>query len=251
MIFKLKGKGLWKTLTTENAPIEPKKAAYDKKVAEQNKQVKKRSSDPNLLDKASKKSTPQKNEKEKKKRSVGLSSLDAEEFEANKAIVYTTEEEDTDQEKVADQEETEIEVTKTIYFVKSQSVEKQSLLRWIGDSGTTKHMGANKSYFTEIRPIPNKTYIKVGNGTKIEDEEVGDVILHLMVKELDKPPRYRKVIVRDVLFVPKLMKNLLSISQFGDLGITTTFKGRRSDNEPLRGTFFNSRTNQVVATSTL
>lgn len=213
-----------------------KRTAYE---AKRNQTLKKRSSEGDLLDKAAK-------DKKKKvsKRSVGVSELDIEELKMV-SVTEVSDEEEMAQAASRSPEEEEI------YYVKKKSLMIQSLVAWLADSGCTKHMAANKSYFHAMRPLQRPTYVRVGNGEKISAEAIGDVVIHLCVKEKGIKT-IRKVIIREVLYVPKLMTNLLSIRELGEVGISTTFQGRvKNDKGPLRGSLFDQDTNRTLATANL
>lgn len=231
-----------------------KKAAYDKKRAagaSTPPSVKKRPSDSNLLEKATKSA---KTEKKQSKRPIALPSLDTEDFESNNMAEVWTDSDNSDEEEDASETHSQdanfmSSEEEDVYFVRRRNI-NQSFLKWLSDSGCTKHMAANRQYFVELKPIDKPTFVKVGNGAKIVAEGIGNVVLDLIIDEKGQTPRTRRALIKDVLYVPGLMTNLLSIRQFAELGISTTFEGRSGDG-PLKGKLFSTENNKTLATVTL
>ena len=79
-----------------------------------------------------------------------------------------------------------------------------SLKEWILDSGASYHMGSSKEYFSSLKQskVP---HIFVGDDTKMDVEEKGNV-------EMENGE------FQNVLYVPNLSSNLLSIYQITHLG---------------------------------
>ena len=75
---------------------------------------------------------------------------------------------------------------------------------WIIDSGTTHHMGASKRYFSSMTQL-EVPYIFVGDDTKVEVEGKGEVEMN-------------NEMFKDVLYVPNLTSNLLSVYQMTHYG---------------------------------
>lgn len=67
---------------------------------------------------------------------------------------------------------------------------------WVLDPGATSHMTSNPNYFTRIHKKGG--YAKIGDGSRIKIEGVGDVRL--------MPESGKAVILRDCLYVPSLGK---------------------------------------------
>lgn len=213
------------------------KAEYDKKKAEADKTVWKRPSEGNLLQPEKKKIQGKKPLDMSKLEEFGLmavDSLEEEEESEDGELILTNEWED-------------------VYYLSREAVKKQSLTDWVADLGTSKMMAANKAYFVTLQKPSKDTFIQVGNGAKIRVKGIGSVRLNLALLEEGLPKRYRNVVVHEVLFAPKLMTNLLPISDLARLGISTTFEGvnLKAPTKPLRARFFMKETNQTVATATL
>ena len=74
---------------------------------------------------------------------------------------------------------------------------------WIIDSGATHHMSHKHEWFTNLdRSSHNK--VKIGNGALMEVKGKGDVVIHT-TKGIKT--------IHDVLYVPSLCENLLSVGQ--------------------------------------
>ena len=87
---------------------------------------------------------------------------------------------------------------------KALMVSSSSLGEWILDSGASYHMGSSKENISSLKQskVP---HIFVGDDTKIKFEGKGQV-------EMENGE------FKDVLYVPKISSNLLSIYQITDLG---------------------------------
>jgi len=90
---------------------------------------------------------------------------------------------------------------------------------WYIDSGATSHMTNDRSFFTEFRETGNKT-ITVANGQHMKSEGVGDGYLHCKVSDMTN-----KIPVKDVLYVPTLNSNLLSVKKLTKQGNVVKFEG--------------------------
>ncbi|CAH2100383.1 unnamed protein product [Euphydryas editha] len=83
---------------------------------------------------------------------------------------------------------------------------------WFVDSGATAHMCNNKDYFINFRP--NHSKITVANNEELECIGTGDIHLNINGK-------VHKLC--NVLFVPKLSTNLISVSKLIDNNFNVTF----------------------------
>ena len=85
---------------------------------------------------------------------------------------------------------------------------------WLIDSGCTRHMSNDKSIFKEL----DESYIskvRIGNGDCIDVKGKGDVVINTSsgIK-----------IINDVLYVPEINQNLLSVGQLLEKGFSVNFK---------------------------
>jgi hypothetical protein len=77
---------------------------------------------------------------------------------------------------------------------------------WILDSGASKHFCGNKGYFFNLKPIL-PIIIRMGNSA-IEANQAEDVILTVFNGEISNT-----LLLHDVLFVPEISANLISVSK--------------------------------------
>ena len=104
---------------------------------------------------------------------------------------------------------------------------------WFIDSGASAHMTMSDSNFIGVRE-PNNNKIIIGDNTQLEVKSTGDVNLQL--------PK-ETVTVRDVLCIPNICANLLSVSKVAKNGNTLIF-----DRESCR---IYDEQNQLMATAPL
>lgn len=82
------------------------------------------------------------------------------------------------------------------------------------DSGATNHMSGNKNCFTNLKTNKNLGTVTVADGSAVKIEGTGDVqILH----------SGNSVILKDVLYVPQITVNLISIFALQNKGAIVTF----------------------------
>lgn len=185
-------------------------------------------------DKPDNKDKDKKRETQKRKKSTAIDLLDDE------ACMVTGPETlmDSQDEEESDQDE--------VYQITDKHV--KSLVDWYCDSATTRHMGANKQYFINLRAPSRPMYVKVGNGAKIPVLGVGTVQLPLVLQNGNEI-NIQKANLKDVLYVPDLMANLLSIRIFAEHNIGTNFNPKGSKGGPLTGYFH--RNGKTIMTTTL
>ena len=85
---------------------------------------------------------------------------------------------------------------------------------WILDSGASSHMTHDKSALQDFRSLKIASRITFGNGDQGMAEGKGDIVLHTPCG---------KATLRDVLYVPTLVTNLLSVSTAMDRGTDVKF----------------------------
>ena len=80
---------------------------------------------------------------------------------------------------------------------------------WIIDSGATSHMCMDKKWYAgELKQLKEPELIKVGDGSFIECNSVGDIELDMKIGD-----NFRNCKLHDVLFVPDLSYNLISVAK--------------------------------------
>ena len=90
---------------------------------------------------------------------------------------------------------------------------------WIVDSGATSHICNNKDLFVELFPLKHPMIIKLGDGHTLTANARGVVKLRAWYSQ----QRYRKCSVTDVLYVPELSYNLLSVPKVVEKGNKVNF----------------------------
>ncbi|CAH9134446.1 unnamed protein product [Cuscuta epithymum] len=85
---------------------------------------------------------------------------------------------------------------------------------WYIDSGCSNHMTSNETIFHEL-DTSIKTKVKMGNGELVEAKGKGTIVI-----DTKKGTRY----IRNVLLVPRLAQNLLSVGQMMESGYALHFE---------------------------
>lgn len=98
-------------------------------------------------------------------------------------------------------------------FLMHSSIVKDRKNIWCLDSGATSHMCCDKTKFSNISE--NNTTIMLAADKSVEPPGVGTVVLHT---------ENRKITMRDVLYVPSLNMNFVSISKAAKYGHHTKFE---------------------------
>lgn len=89
---------------------------------------------------------------------------------------------------------------------------------WIIDSGCTSHMTFNKDYFIDFKPIKGRVYL-AGRNNVVESKGIGSI----KVKVQNDKDITKYVIIYDVVYVPDLRNNLLSIMKLMNRGLRVNF----------------------------
>ena len=90
---------------------------------------------------------------------------------------------------------------------------------WIVDSGATCHMCNNSKCFVDLRDLEQPQEISLGDGHTVKANKCGAVMLQMKLPGNE----IKKCKLHDVLYVPALTYNLLSISRATKSGKTTEF----------------------------
>lgn len=107
------------------------------------------------------------------------------------------------------------ESNESFLFIATESVVKG----WILDSGATSHMCRTRNKFMEVSEVPEQK-VHLANGQTVEVAGKGTVELLVQVGEKE-----HKVVLRDVLFVPELEVDLISVGRLIKLGYLVNFTG--------------------------
>ena len=85
---------------------------------------------------------------------------------------------------------------------------------WYVDSGCTSHMAKDESLFSSL-DRNDRTRVKLGNGNVLQASGKGNVLIHT---------NSGTKVIHDVLFIPDLDQNLLSVAQLLKRGYSLSFK---------------------------
>jgi hypothetical protein len=100
------------------------------------------------------------------------------------------------------------------FLVSLSTIETPSSV-WYIDSGASNHMFGVREHFTDLTETGIKLEIVLGNNTKVK--AIGRSTISFQ-REF-RPP----MVFRDVLYVPGLKKNLISVSTIQDRGFEVSF----------------------------
>ncbi|KAG6511961.1 hypothetical protein ZIOFF_030048 [Zingiber officinale] len=113
----------------------------------------------------------------------------------------------TDQDEVGDQDEDQLFVATCF----ASNVETES---WLIDSGCTNHMTNDKELFKDLHPT-KITKVRIGNGDYISVKGKGTVAITSCSGTK---------LISEVLFVPEIHQNLLSVGQLIEKGFKVVFE---------------------------
>ncbi len=82
---------------------------------------------------------------------------------------------------------------------------------WIVDSGATCHMCNDESQFIQLKRLRTIQEVRLGNGRPLDGTAEGTIRLETLLPD----GKTKNFTVENVLFVPKLSYNLLSVSNAG------------------------------------
>lgn len=92
---------------------------------------------------------------------------------------------------------------------------------WYADSGASEHMSYCKKLFRNFVHFSEENYkVRIGDGTRIDVKGRG----YIDVKVTYTNGTSKIYTIANVLFVPKLNRNLLSVRKTTEKGIKVTFK---------------------------
>jgi len=104
-------------------------------------------------------------------------------------------------------------------LVVGQALSASATNNWIVDSGATCHMCNNDKLFVNIHSLQQPLEIMLGDGHALEATGQGVVTLEMKLPN----GKTRRCKLHDVLFVPKLSYNLLSVSKAAEAGKMAEF----------------------------
>lgn len=112
-----------------------------------------------------------------------------------------------------------------------------SINTWIVDSGATQHMTPHKHAFDSYESISGRNVFMGDNGV-VEVTGKGSIIVETNVEG-----QRRRIVVHDVLHVPKLHANLLSVGKLVSRGLVVQFN--------TKGCAVRTREGELIATSSM
>lgn len=99
----------------------------------------------------------------------------------------------------------------------SEGIKKKNT-KWILDSGSPLHICTNKKQFKYIESLSKEKEIKIPNGDKITVKEQGTCEITC----LNAKGKKKKLVITEVLFVPEIKVNILSILKLTKHGMEKT-----------------------------
>ena len=109
---------------------------------------------------------------------------------------------------------------------------------WYVDSGASNHMTHHKNWFNELHVPEQPGYVETGDDTVHPIEHVGNVPLAMH----DGKPKY----MADVLHVPTITKNLVSVGQMVEQGLQVKFNSNALLKIPITDTGWSQKVRQKV-----
>ena len=110
------------------------------------------------------------------------------------------------------------EVSSEAYVTSSNSIDSDSD-SWYADSGATESMTDKRHWFTTFEPIAEHCWsVTIADGHQLSVQGIGSIRVQSLING-----RITQEILENVLYVPLLSKNLVSISQLMDLNIAVVF----------------------------
>ena len=105
----------------------------------------------------------------------------------------------------------EIDAAREVMIREGFTVTEGAILKWLLDSGASKHMCRDRKLFVDL--VPHCAEVEFGNGVRVRVYWKGTVILYTVGGPLT---------LSDVLFVPSLATNLFSVARASSQGARCT-----------------------------
>jgi hypothetical protein len=106
--------------------------------------------------------------------------------------------------------------------LKTQNELKQSGVsnRWIMDSGASRTMCLYWDWFTYFTPLEKPISVMLGDDSQIPAPGIGCVLVHMLANGM-----WTHTVFQNMLYIPNLHRNLLSVPHLADCGAEVCFKG--------------------------
>jgi hypothetical protein len=105
-----------------------------------------------------------------------------------------------------------------VYKTKAKLRQSNLQHSWLIDSGTSHTMCSHRSWFTSFAPLSNHTKVILSDDSSIPATGTGHVHIQMYAKG-----KWSKSILQDILYVPDLHRNLLSVSHLACCGTEVRF----------------------------
>ena len=113
------------------------------------------------------------------------------------------------------------EVGLVVQHARSAKMEKASGMNWIIDSGATCHICNDRSFFVDMKSLEKPLDIALEDSCVLKAQGTGTVILMIQSGSLE-----RKCKLHNVLYVPELAYNLMSVAKAIERGADLVFNDR-------------------------
>lgn len=111
--------------------------------------------------------------------------------------------------------------TSYLFAIEETNIQQKTKeINWVLDSGSSHHICCQKEKFTSIKPLEKQIHMKLPNGDVVTAKEHGQCV----IKSYDETKKSVKIIASDVLFIPQLKVNILSISKLTKKGYSIIFE---------------------------
>lgn len=108
-----------------------------------------------------------------------------------------------------------------LFILQSEISQSKIKDAWYADSGATDHMSFQKEWFKNFVPLLKKTcQVRIGDGRKLSVKGTGDIEVQVTNSRRSSPI----YIIKDVLFVPDLGRNFISVSRSTEKGMKVIFE---------------------------
>jgi len=107
-----------------------------------------------------------------------------------------------------------------VYKMKAELHQSNLLHRWLIDSSASHTMCSHRTWFTHFTPLSKHTKVILGDNSTIPATSTGHIKVHMFANR-----KWAKTILQDVLYVPDLHSNLLSVSHLAHHGTEVRFIG--------------------------
>ncbi|CCO30981.1 hypothetical protein RSOLAG1IB_12702 [Rhizoctonia solani AG-1 IB] len=91
---------------------------------------------------------------------------------------------------------------------------------WLLDSGASRHMTPNRQWFATYCPLASPVSVRIGNGKQIPAAGIGRIFVTLR----NRQGKDTEAVIKEVLHVPDLQANLISVQELVNGGTNVVFQ---------------------------